>query len=344
MYTCSGPLLAGAWHQQWPGGHPPIQAKLKGQRLGQQRLVHNPQDGEYTSHMHCLRPSLAHHPCLLATQLALLQLSQHPLQVATGFVSTPAGISGGTVGPSGIASSNNGQKRIYVAGEGMSALTTQCSLMLVALCWDNPEHGAASSVCCYCLLFIAKACTLQQLYPALCGRPVKCSSAWCTSWTPCSPSPAGTQDGQQGIIYTVPKGGSGRQTFITCPATGGCNKPIGLNIITGHLGGANGGDGFLFANRRESLTLLAPYSLSYQLPACICAAILSQHIVNTFAASAGPYPLLLSYRGQWPIHRDPVGRRVHGKWRSWGRQPLQRNPGVAQRDQATRGRPCLLRC
>ena len=224
----------------------------------------------------------------------------------------------------------------------MSALTTQCSLMLVALCWDNPEHGAASSVSCYCLLLIAKACTLAQLYPALCGRPVKCSSAWCTSWTPCSPSPAGTQDGQQGIIYTVPKGGSGRQTFITCPATGGCNKPIGLNIITGHLGGANGANGFLFANRRESLTLLAPYSLSYQLPACICAAILSQQLVNTFAA--GPYPLLLSYRGQWPVHRDPVGRRVHGKWRSWGRQPLQRNPGVAQCDQATRARPCLLHC
>eukprot|EP00891_Asterochloris_glomerata_P004722 jgi/Astpho2/4722/Aster-00276 len=97
--------------------------------------------------------------------------------IANGFVSTPSGISGGTVGPSGIASSNNGQKRIYVAG---------------------------------------------------------------------------TQDGQQGIIYTIPKGGSGRQTFVPCPASGGCNKPIGLNIIAGHLGGANGGNGFLFANRQDN--------------------------------------------------------------------------------------------
>ena len=118
--------------------------------------------------------------------------------------------------------------------------------------------------------FSATACTLVPctLQPVGGARQHDANNG-----RPACPPPAGTQDGQQGVIYTVPKGGSGRQTFITCPATGGCNKPIGLNIIAGQLGGANGANGFLFAYRRESSTLIALRSC--QLPACICAPNLS---------------------------------------------------------------------
>ena len=61
---------------------------------------------------------------------------------------------------------------------------------------------------------------------------------------------------------------------------------------------------------------------------------ISLHLVKLIAPR--PCALLLSYRGQWPVHRDPAGRWVNGKRRSWGGQPLQHSSGVLQRE-ANRG-------
>ncbi len=192
-------------------------------------------------------------------------------------------------------------------------LTTRCSLVLVVFCWEGPMPGAAA---CWTPPLSLVQPQPARLYPALCSRPVGCSfSMMHIMYALLALSLQAPRMASRASFTQSRRAAQAARHSLPAPLRAAATSQSASTSSPATWEAPMAAMGFCLP---IAVSLRPCSRLTASAMSCLHAYVqpISLHLVKLIAPR--PCALLLSYRGQWPVHRDPAGRWVNGKRRSWG--------------------------